>query len=203
MSEDLTNKQGTRYLRETKLAVELALALVEERNKHIERIVSLSGTAIADSAEEADRLAWETYEKNRTKIEAFAKELNAKEYSTAVMAGAVLQIAKQGLSVVLGGKPTPPHGRQIRGVHVSDIIWASRNQALHFEEGKFNQHTYEVFEKLATNHGLRRVRRDISFDLHNPLWKKKSLALSILSLLGWSTYKQYKNDMMQIFKERS
>ena len=147
MSKDITNKQGTRYLRETKLAVELALALIEERNKHLEQIVSLSGTAIADTAEEADRLAWETYEKNRTKIEAFAKELNAKEYSTAVMAGAVLQIAKQGLSLVLGGKPTPPLGRQIRGVHVSDIIWASRNQALHFEEGEFNQHTYAVFEK--------------------------------------------------------
>jgi hypothetical protein len=192
-------KQGTKYLQETKLAVGLALDLIEKRKQHIEKIVSLSGGVVADSAEEAERLAWEKYEKNRTKIEAYAKELTKKEFSTAVMAGAVLQIAKQGLSLVLSKKPEPSQGRQIRSVHSSDIIWAGRNQAIHFEEGHFHKHTYEIFDKLAINHGMRNVHRDISFDLRNPLWKKKSMALNVISLLEWSSYKHYHDDMVLIF----
>ncbi len=191
-------KIGRDYLTETKWAVDHTFDLIAKHSRLLKELVKLSAPSVAvDTKEGAERLAWEKFRKNRVRIRSIGKKWQTQEFSASIMAGGILQIAKQGISIVFGGKPDPPCGRSIREVNLSDLIWAARNQAQHFEEGNFNSHTRDVFEKLATNHDYGAVR-DAAFDLKNHIWEKKSLASNIISLLGWTSYKNYRDDMIEI-----
>src|SRR4051794_20405960 len=61
------------------------------------------------------------------------QELLANLTSTyAVIAGAILQIAKQGLSLSHGPLGNCPAGRGIGSQTLSTVIWQGRNQAMHY-----------------------------------------------------------------------
>ncbi len=53
----------------------------------------------------------------------------------AAAASAVLQTAKQCISMTWAGKDRFAKGRAIGSQYISAVIWHSRNHALHFEEG--------------------------------------------------------------------
>lgn len=102
------------------------------------------------------------------------------------ISGAILQIAKQGISIVHGGAGSAPEGRKIGTLALKDIIWAARNQAIHYEEGKFSKPVTDLFAILEMEQGAH-----FSLATHS----NQSRAKQVLTLLGWFTYDAYVNDM--------
>ncbi|MBR8177029.1 hypothetical protein [Burkholderia ambifaria] len=102
------------------------------------------------------------------------------------ISGSILQVAKQGISIVHGGLPGAPEGRKIGSVSIRDIIWQARNQALHFEEENFKPPVINLFGTLTAEQGP-------SFSL--ALHVRQSRAKQVVDLLGWSTYDTYVQDM--------
>lgn len=112
--------------------------------------------------------------------------VGAHQQATQAIANGVLQIAKQGISLVYGRKSDAPEGRKIGSLSVRDIIWEARNQALHFEESAYRWPVVEVFENLEREQGP-----EFSLAAHG----SQSRAKQILRLLGWSTFADYARDM--------
>ncbi|NCT98291.1 MAG: hypothetical protein GXD23_13050 [Comamonadaceae bacterium] len=105
------------------------------------------------------------------------------------IAGSILQIAKQGISLVHGGLAAAPDGRKIGTVSLKQIIWQARNQALHYEEGNFKKPVSDLFAVLEVEQGLQ-----FSLTGH----PNQSRAKQIIGLLGWSDYVAYVRDMQSL-----
>ena len=122
-----------------------------------------------------------------------AAQLNARmsihDVSIRGLSAALLQIAKQGISVVHTKLQNCPAGRSVGNESLSNVIWQSRNQALHYEEGNFRQAVTDCFTRLEQDFG-----NDFSLAAHSG----QNLAFRIIELLGWKTYKDYETDMMSI-----
>lgn len=104
------------------------------------------------------------------------------------LAGALLQIAKQGISCVYSRLSNCPDGRAIgTNETLKNVIWQARNQSMHYEEANFSQSVVRCFNNLKNDFGD-------DFHLDN-----QNLAYSIIKILGWNSYKNYKNDMMSLF----
>lgn len=108
-------------------------------------------------------------------------------HETAVQAicGAILQIAKQGISLVHGGPRTAPEGREVGPVFLRDIVWEGRNQAMHYDAGSFREPVESVFGKLEQAYG-----ESFSLTVH----RGQSRAKQVIELLGWRTYDAYVKD---------
>jgi hypothetical protein len=135
--------------------------------------------------------AWDA--RNETsKLENSIEELNAavagKEEAMLALCGAVLQIAKFGITAKSGpnkGKlNVSKPGRLINGLRIEEIIWAARNQSMHHESAPTHQNTKAVFDHLFAVHGPR-------FDAS----KGKDLSRDVLNLLDWSEVEKYEGDM--------
>ncbi len=101
-------------------------------------------------------------------------ELGATQESTLVLAGAVLQIAKQVLSYRFTGKPKGLRNEKMIGSQpITNVIWEGRNHAMHYETGPPNP---PVAQMLA---GLGR-------DFKTLLRADQNNSLAILDLLGWN-----------------
>lgn len=102
-------------------------------------------------------IGWETYfgvDKERfhkeKELEALGEALLARDLSVGALAGSLLQYGKQGISIQYGKyRKGCPAGRLIGSTSLSDVIWCGRNQALHWEDGSFNDEVTACFEKLA------------------------------------------------------
>jgi len=103
--------------------------------------------------------------------------------------GAILQIAKQGMSIVHGGLSNTLDGRMIGSLKIKDIIWQARNQAIHYEEGNFNQRVLNVFSTLEQENGS-----DFALTQH----LNQSRAKQIIFLLKWNVYDTYSKDMQSL-----
>ena len=103
--------------------------------------------------------------------------------SLRIIAGALLQIAKQGISFTHKSLGNCPTGRVIGRETLKNIIWQSRNQAMHFEEGRYRSSVVNCFKNLEIDYGTR-------FELAD-----KSLAYEIIKLLEWDSYDNYESDM--------
>lgn len=110
----------------------------------------------------------------------------AKETATTALCGSLLQIAKQGLSLKYGDKvENCKAGRKIKSLGIQEIIWAGRNQSMHYEEGEpTNKHTKKAFAALEADHGPQFCAKH-----------KTNLARLIVNLLGWTTVANYTYDM--------
>ena len=113
--------------------------------------------------------------------------IEIKEYSLCALCGALLQIAKQGISIVHKELNICPNGRNIKTETLKNIIWQGRNQSLHFEEGKYNIHVTKCFANLKNDFGDYYL-----LDVDYP----KNLARHIVKLLEWNTYSKYEADMI-------
>lgn len=154
--------------------------------------------AIATSSEDPDEFAmasgahWETYfgvDKERHHASAALDELqgrlDTRRFSTASAAGAVLQNAKQGISIVHGGRHTCPEGRLVTpSQSLKNVVWQGRNQAIHWEDGSLNQAVLDCFSALGTENHPRFA------DVYGG-----SRAFDILHLLGWRTWENFRDDL--------
>lgn len=135
---------------------------------------------------------WEAYfdvEPEHIKKDAELNEVKARiaarSVARAALCGNVLQIAKQGLSIVHQGLKGPV-GRSIGTQFLRDVIWAARNQAMHFEMNKPEKR--EMFEVLAKD-----LNRSEFRDYH-----ARSLAFEVFEALGWNSYADYERDLQSL-----
>ena len=75
------------------------------------------------------------------------------------------------------------------------VVYAARNQHMHFNEEQLREPSLNVFELLATEHEYKSTVpfRDSPFDLENP--GLVSFAANVTALLGWRDYERYVEDM--------
>lgn len=112
--------------------------------------------------------------------------------SIEVLCGAVLQIAKQGISLVLKGLDRYIRGRYIESQNLSNIIWHGRNQAMHWEDGvPTNKHTKDCFETLAKEVGPQ-------FEFGE---SPRNMAWDVWNAIGWSTYEDYGRDIREVLEK--
>jgi hypothetical protein len=113
-----------------------------------------------------------------------------KRFSLTALAGALLHIGKQGISVVRRNPASCPDGRSVCGVPLKWAIWAGRNQALHYEEPRMiNDETQGYLQCMGENGGnvlLLSARAG------------ESLALPVLEQLGWFSFAAYRDDMQSL-----
>lgn len=122
-------------------------------------------------------------------IRTLQTSIDAKEFSLRALSGAVLQIAKQGISITHGSLGVCPNGRFIGSESLKNVIWQARNQSMHFEDGNPHPSVRSCFQNLENDFGLQ-------FSLlANP---PENLARHVVQLLGWKEYSAYEQDMNSI-----
>lgn len=136
----------------------------------------------------ADRATQEV-ERIKGDVAVLRASVGTHQHSVQALAGAILQIAKQGISLGYGGLSASPHGRYVGTLTVRDIIWQSRNQSMHYESGNYNQSVIGLFSTLESEQGSQ-------FSLAN--FPKQNRAKQILDLLGWKNYEAYRQDMQRL-----
>ncbi len=114
---------------------------------------------------------------------------NTKKDSIGALCGALLQIAKQGISKVYGNLVKCPDGRIIGTEKLKNVIWQGRNQSLHYEEGSFKEPVQNCFANLTISSGDQ-------FSL--TLYPQENLAHSIIKIIGWKEYLKYIADMQSL-----
>jgi len=122
-----------------------------------------------------------------TELDKLKSRIGARRIARAALCGSLLQIAKQGLSIVHQG-PKGPKGRLIGTQHLRDVIWKARNQANHFDEGDAHAPVRRCFETLAT-------------DLSRPEFRdynQRSLAFEVFEALRWNSYSDYERDLRSL-----
>lgn len=112
--------------------------------------------------------------------------VGVRQHSVQAIAGAILQIAKQGISLVYGAPGGAPAGRMLGSLALRDIIWQARNQSMHYEEGVFKKALVDLFSTLEAEQGLQ-----FSLTAH----AKQNRAKQVLNSLGWENYDAYLRDM--------
>ena len=115
--------------------------------------------------------------------------IDAKYLAVQALCGAILQIAKQGISVVHNGIDNCPNGRLLKEIPLKNIVWSARNQALHYEDTKINNKTAKLFTCLEDEFGSR-------FALSEHVGKSR--AKQVIDLLEWYNYSQYCKDMREL-----
>lgn len=111
--------------------------------------------------------------------------------SVDVLCGAILQIGKQGISLILTGDARYSKGRSVGSQCISAIVWHGRNQAMHWEDGRpdpGHKHTINCFGALEEEFGSQ-----FSFD-----GSPRNMAKDIISVMGWTTYQDYEKDIRDI-----
>jgi hypothetical protein len=120
-------------------------------------------------------------------IDQFEQALTDHRFSASILAGSLLQISKQGISVVHRDLPSCPDGRLIGDQPLKTVIWQGRNQCMHFEEGRYSPAVAACFASIERTFGAH-------FSLAQPV----NLALEVVKLLGWDTYEQYFSDLTSL-----
>tara|TARA_R100000306_G_scaffold22295_2_gene25829 strand:- start:5279 stop:5914 length:636 start_codon:yes stop_codon:yes gene_type:complete len=123
-------------------------------------------------------------------VRILAALIDAKSASIAALSGALLQIAKQGLSVIYGKPQNSPRGAEVSGLLVKDVIWEGRNQSIHYENPKeISKAVVDLFERIdgARNDG-------ISWDSRS----QYNYAFDVIKFLGWLDWKQFEGHMLSV-----
>lgn len=133
------------------------------------------------------------------------REYMNKNPAHAIICGSILQVAHMGISKFSNykGQCVVPVknksckfciGRLIKGVPIGLVIYAGRNQYNHWDESP-HELTKGVFNILATSNNTTDYK-DPAFNID--LANIDVYSHNILSLLGWNSYNDYKNDMLTI-----
>lgn len=116
--------------------------------------------------------------------------LEAVNGTVEALSGALLQIAKQGISIVHGPDKfdcIKEGSKVFASATLLDVIWEGRNQSIHFEDRKFSEEVDLCFSKLSS---------------YNPIFtdykKNKNMAHEIIKLLNWGNYGEFFRDMMTL-----
>ncbi|MCO5113282.1 MAG: hypothetical protein M9899_03810 [Bdellovibrionaceae bacterium] len=124
------------------------------------------------------------------KLDLLKRRIRARMFAVNVLAGNLLQIAKQGISITHGDSQNCPDGRQIGSQTLKSIIWHGRNQSLHWEEGKLRPEAVNCFKNLCREHGLAQFG----------MFKSQNLGFAVINILGWRTFENFKSDMLLLDK---
>lgn len=137
---------------------------------------------------------WQTYfEEDKQlfhKSEAYQKleqQIQTHTYSIQTLCSGLLQIAKQGISIVHNGIDTCPNGRTVGTQNLKDVVWQARNQTMHYEEGNCRPPIVAVFAKLSSEF-------DPVFNNYN----LQNLAFEVIKVLDWTDYNKYKADIQSL-----
>lgn len=130
--------------------------------------------------------AGQEVERLKGEVAALQASVGTHQHAVQAIAGAIFQIAKQGISFVYGPPNAAPTGRTLGSLAVRDIIWQARNQSMHYEEGKFTKPLLDLFLKLEQEQGPQ-----FSLVAH----ANQNRAKQILDVLGWTGYHEYLQDM--------
>ena len=154
--------------------------------------------SIIDHAEDPDDLMlgvgqhWENYfgadrerHDQQQQLNRLVETRAARNLALGSLAGGLLQIAKQGLSLSLGGPANWPEGRAVGGQSLSSVIRGARNQAMHWDDGGLRQ--------ADTIAAMVHLERDFGAPFAD--YNTANLAMLVITLLGWRTYEDYVADM--------
>lgn len=84
-------------------------------------------------------------ERLKRDVAALQASVGTRQHAVQALAGAILQIAKQGVSLVHGNLSVSPSGRSVGSLALRDVIWQSRNRSMHYETGKYRQPVLDLF----------------------------------------------------------
>ena len=114
-------------------------------------------------------------------------QITAHAFSAASIAGLLIQYAKQGISLAHGGLARCPNGRSIGSQPIKEVIWQSRNQAIHWDERNFRPPVEQCFQKL---------QREI--DPKYSAYATRSMAVDVVELFDWTDSGKFKADMLSL-----
>jgi hypothetical protein len=201
------------YLSEIRHAVESMIPLVWAERTTVEalqaEVARLTRTtqqeynraeAIAMDAEDPDdvmhasAMKWGTYfgsDKERyaaqAQVDVAQARLAARQFSLSALAGSLLQYGKQGISVVHQGVAACPPGRALGNQTLRDVIWQGRNQALHWEDGRFSEQVKDCFDGLSN-----------SVDPKFSTIGAGSLAFEVVVLVNWKSFADFERDLLSL-----
>lgn len=118
-------------------------------------------------------------------LSALEVRLAAREFSFGSLAGTLLQFAKQGLSAVYGSPINWPPGKAVGSQPLKTVILQARNQSEHWEVRNPRPPIESCFQLLEAEKGKEFGQ-----------YKTKNLAFEVVSMLGWKTFVEFKNDML-------
>ncbi|MDQ2942900.1 MAG: hypothetical protein M3R21_04420 [Candidatus Dormibacteraeota bacterium] len=202
------------YVPETRYAVEtLIAAMGEERAQGIALAKELSrldarladeyraSFAIAAEATNADDYVlgvgrgWDAYFGDETRqrsvtsrsLSAVEERIQVRLFSIRALAGSVLQLGKQGISLAYGRHQDCPSGRAVAGVPLKTVIWEGRNQAMHWEDPEnIKDAMRRCFETLA-------LRDPVFRD-----YEHRNMALEVVQILGWTSPEAVADDLLSL-----
>lgn len=128
----------------------------------------------------------ELYHKDQDRQQ-LVNQIATHSFSVASLAGSLLQHAKQGISLAHGGLGNCPNGRAIGSQHLKTVIWQSRNQTIHWEDGNFHPPTTDCFNALAAD-----------IDPKYNQFTNRNMAFDVIELLGWKSFKQFSDDLTSL-----
>ncbi len=114
------------------------------------------------------------------------QRIATRHFAIAALSGALLQFAKQGISIVHSGLDNCPSGPFIGSQPLKEILWNARNQSFHWEEKKLNPKVKNCFRNLSIEFGF------TSFGMFH----SSNMAYSVIKLLGWKTSEDFKAIML-------
>lgn len=113
-------------------------------------------------------------------------------FSAQCLSGALLQLAKHGLSIAYGDPKNAPEGRMIGGIQIRDIIIAGRNQYMHAGEGNLKKSTKATMERLSE------WKPDFFGN-----YRENIKAFEIIMTLEWITRERFESDMLSLLNNTS
>ena len=122
--------------------------------------------------EELEKQKAAAQECDAEKLEKALSNIGSTVESMSNLAGAVLQIGKQALSIRHAGKPNLPAARTIGTQNIVEVVWEGRNHAMHWDEGAPRKQVSDMLNTLATD-------LNITIEIGN------NNCLSILGALEW------------------
>lgn len=121
-------------------------------------------------------------ESDAIKLEKALFSIGSTVESMSGLAGAVLQIGKQALSIRHAGKPNLPTARTIGTQNIVEVIWEGRNHAMHWDEDTPRKQVKNMLDALAT-------------DLNITIEIGKNNCLSIMGALEWKNPEDVISDL--------
>lgn len=132
--------------------------------------------------QELEKQTAEAQEDDTKRLEKALFSIGATVESMSGLAGSVLQIAKQALSIRHAGKPNLPKARTVGTQNIVEVVWEGRNHAMHWDEGAPRDRVKNMLDRLAT-------------DLNITIEVGKNNCLSILGALGWKAPEDVNSDL--------
>lgn len=132
--------------------------------------------------EELEKQKKAAQENDAERLEKALFNIGSTVESMSALAGAVLQIGKQSLSLRHSGKPDLPGAKTIGTQSIVEVVWEGRNHAMHWDEGMPKERVRKMLNALAD-------------DLKITVETGKNNCLSILGTLGWKTPEDVISDL--------